>query len=95
MPAADLPFFSLYTHGFARVAVGIPSVRVADPSANAERTLALARRAASEVVAAMGHPELASCSLRISLPWNATADDAHRFATAYVQMAGRLSRQAA
>lgn len=53
------------------------------------------KAAASEVVAAMGHSELASCSLRVSLPWNATADDAHRFATAYVQMAGRLSRQAA
>jgi cysteine desulfurase len=53
------------------------------------------KAAASEVVAAMGHPDLAACSLRVSLPWNATAGDAHGFADAYVQMAGRLSRQAA
>ena len=58
MPAADLPFFSLYTHGFARVAVGIPSVRVADPSANAERTLALARRASDAGAALALFPEL-------------------------------------
>ena len=38
-------FFSLYSHGFARVAVGVPALRVADPPYNAERTIALARRA--------------------------------------------------
>ncbi len=40
------PFFSIYTHGFARAAVCVPALRVADPAYNAERTLALARRAA-------------------------------------------------
>lgn len=53
------------------------------------------KAAASEVVAAMGHHDLATCSLRVSLPWNVTTDDAQRFAAAYVQMAGRLSRRAA
>ena len=38
-------FHSIYSHGFARAAVCIPHVRVADPSFNAERTLDLARRA--------------------------------------------------
>ena len=31
----DRPFFNLYNHGFVRVAVGIPTVRVADPEYNA------------------------------------------------------------
>ncbi len=53
------------------------------------------KAAASEVVAAMGHPHLAAASLRVSLPWNATEDDARRFADAYVLMAGRLARRAA
>ena len=39
------PFLSPYSHGFVRAAVCIPLVRVADPAYNAERTLALARRA--------------------------------------------------
>jgi len=32
-------FDSLYRHGFARVAVGVPLLQVADPAFNAERTL--------------------------------------------------------
>jgi NAD+ synthase (glutamine-hydrolysing) len=39
------PFDSLYRHGFARVAVCIPRVRVADPEHNVAETLRLARRA--------------------------------------------------
>ena len=26
------PFFNLYSHGFARVAVGVPECRIADPA---------------------------------------------------------------
>jgi NAD+ synthase (glutamine-hydrolysing) len=33
------PFFNLYSHGFARVAVGVPECRVADPAFNAEQTI--------------------------------------------------------
>ncbi|HEX2210181.1 MAG TPA: NAD(+) synthase [Longimicrobium sp.] len=52
------PFHSIYSHGFVRTAVCIPSVRVADPAYNAARTLDLAR-AASEAGAAVAlFPEL-------------------------------------
>ena len=44
-PEATTPSFnSLYTHGFARVSVCVPNVKVAAPAFNAERTLALAPR---------------------------------------------------
>ncbi|HTQ89265.1 MAG TPA: hypothetical protein VMK84_07200 [Streptosporangiaceae bacterium] len=36
-------FGSLYRHGFARVAVAIPRVTVADPASNAGQIIALAR----------------------------------------------------
>ncbi|MDQ5985977.1 MAG: Glutamine-dependent NAD(+) synthetase [Syntrophus sp. SKADARSKE-3] len=39
------PFFNLYNHGFIRVAVCIPEVKVADVAFNAEKTLELARKA--------------------------------------------------
>ena len=38
-------FHSIYAHRFIRAAVCIPSLRVADPAYNVERTLELARRA--------------------------------------------------
>ncbi|OPY78396.1 MAG: Glutamine-dependent NAD(+) synthetase [Syntrophorhabdus sp. PtaU1.Bin153] len=51
-------FKSIYTHGFIRATVAIPSVRVADPAYNVESILRLARRA-SEVHAAIAlFPEL-------------------------------------
>jgi NAD+ synthase (glutamine-hydrolysing) len=52
------PFFSLYSHGFVRVAVCIPRVRVGDPAFNAERTIALARRASDASAAVAVFPEL-------------------------------------
>ena len=33
-------FFNLYNHDFVRIAVGVPSVRVADPAYNADQTIA-------------------------------------------------------
>ncbi|MGA2866968.1 MAG: NAD(+) synthase [Verrucomicrobiota bacterium] len=51
-------FDSIYAHGFIRVAVCIPSLRVADPVFNLERTLALARQAAQAQVAVALFPEL-------------------------------------
>jgi len=51
-------FFSIYSHGFIRVAVCVPYVRVADPSYNLERTLDLARRAADRHAAVALFPEL-------------------------------------
>ncbi|WP_423196293.1 MULTISPECIES: NAD(+) synthase [unclassified Cupriavidus] len=52
------PFFNLYSHGFARVAVGVPECRVADPAFNAEQTIALAREAAASGAALIAFPEL-------------------------------------
>ena len=51
-------FFNLYRHGMIRAAVCVPRVRLADPTANAARTIALAGRAheAGAVVALF--PEL-------------------------------------
>jgi NAD+ synthase (glutamine-hydrolysing) len=51
-------FNSLYQHGFARVAVGIPALRVADPVFNAEHSLSLARRASAEHAVLCVFPEL-------------------------------------
>ena len=51
--------------------------------------------AASHVLAAMGMGGLADAAVRVSLPWNVSAEDAQRFAAAYVEMAGRLVRRAA
>jgi NAD+ synthase (glutamine-hydrolysing) len=52
------PFHSLYAHGFARVAAAVPRVRVAEPAFNAERTIALAERAADARAALVVFPEL-------------------------------------
>jgi NAD+ synthase (glutamine-hydrolysing) len=53
-----LPFHSPYAHGFARVAVATPFVRVADPEYNLDRTLALARRASDLNAVITIFPEL-------------------------------------
>src|SRR2546425_11683634 len=52
------PFHSLYTHGLVRAAVCVPFMRVADPAYNAERTLALARRASDARAAVALFPEM-------------------------------------
>lgn len=51
-------FFSLYSHGFVRVAVGVPLVRVADPAYNAQQTLELAQQASEAGAALVLFPEL-------------------------------------
>jgi NAD+ synthase (glutamine-hydrolysing) len=51
-------FDSIYAHGFVRAAVCVPSVRVANPDHNAERTVALARRASDANAAIVLFPEL-------------------------------------
>jgi len=52
------PFNSIYSHGMIRAAVCVPALRVADPDFNAERTLALARRASEAQAAVALFPEL-------------------------------------
>lgn len=54
----DLPFDSIYRHGFLRAAACAPGVRVADPEHNTAATLELARRASDEHAAVALFPEL-------------------------------------
>lgn len=53
-----MDFFSIYAHGFVRVAVCVPKVRVADVEYNTERTLILARQASERHAAVALFPEL-------------------------------------
>jgi NAD+ synthase (glutamine-hydrolysing) len=60
MPVQDSPgkrdFFSLYSHGFVRVAAAVPHVRIAEPDFNAQRTIALARQASDDHAALVIFP---------------------------------------
>jgi NAD+ synthase (glutamine-hydrolysing) len=71
MPAnrgtGQLPFESIYRHGYVRVAAAVPRVRIGDPAYNAERTTALARAAHDRDAALIVFPELGLTSY--------TADD--------------------
>jgi NAD+ synthase (glutamine-hydrolysing) len=51
-------FFSLYRHGFARVAVATPLVRIGDPQYNLDATIELMREAAREKAVLAVFPEL-------------------------------------
>jgi NAD+ synthase (glutamine-hydrolysing) len=51
-------FFSLYAHGFARVALATPRVALGDPRANLDSTLELMQRAAREKAVLAVFPEL-------------------------------------
>ena len=51
-------FLSLYNHGFARLAVATPLVRIADPEHNARATEALMREAARRKAVLAVFPEL-------------------------------------
>jgi len=53
-----LHFDSLYSHGFARIAVATPRVAVAGVSANLERTIELAQRSAAAHAVLTVFPEL-------------------------------------
>ncbi|MCO6427290.1 NAD(+) synthase [Nitrosomonas communis] len=57
MPA-NTEFFNLYHHGFVRVAVGIPEVRVADAVFNATATITLMAQAAEQHAILALFPEL-------------------------------------
>jgi cysteine desulfurase len=52
------------------------------------------RVSASHVLTAMGAASLAGSSIRVSLPWNVTAEDVTAFSAAYAQMAERASASA-
>ena len=51
-------FHSIYSHGFLRAAVCIPSLRVADPEYNVERTIQMAAQASEDGVGVALFPEL-------------------------------------
>ncbi|HEY8765417.1 MAG TPA: NAD(+) synthase [Solirubrobacteraceae bacterium] len=51
-------FHSLYSHGFVRVAAAVPTVKVAEPAFNVERTIALAQRASEAGAGLLAFPEL-------------------------------------
>jgi NAD+ synthase (glutamine-hydrolysing) len=56
--AAKNDFFSLYRHGYARMALATPQVRIGDPMANAQATLELMREAARKKAVVAVFPEL-------------------------------------
>jgi NAD+ synthase (glutamine-hydrolysing) len=56
--ASRSDFFNLYCHGFVRVAVATPLVRVGDPQHNLDATLELMRQAAREKAQLAVFPEL-------------------------------------
>lgn len=51
-------FFNFYRHGFARVAVAVPEVRIADPKFNVSATIDLAKAAHSQKCVLVLFPEL-------------------------------------
>jgi NAD+ synthase (glutamine-hydrolysing) len=51
-------FFNLYNHNFIRACVAVPEIRVADPSFNAEQTVALMEQAAERHAVLVVFPEL-------------------------------------
>lgn len=55
---SSLPFFHPAAHGFVRVAVAVPDVRIADPAFNAAETLRLLHEAAGEGASVVAFPEL-------------------------------------
>jgi len=56
--ASTVEFDDLYRHGFARVAVATPAVRIGDPAHNAEATAALMQEAAKRKALVCVFPEL-------------------------------------
>jgi NAD+ synthase (glutamine-hydrolysing) len=59
------PFFSIHAHGFLRMAVAAPSVRVADPAYNVARTIEMAREADKHGASLVLFPELGLSSYAI------------------------------
>ena len=51
-------FFNLFNHDFVRAAVGVPLIRVADPTYNAQQTIELMEQAAAQKAALALFPEL-------------------------------------
>ncbi|MEP7058616.1 MAG: NAD(+) synthase [Caldimonas sp.] len=54
----ELAFLNPYRHGFARMAVAVPRIRVADPAFNAAETVAMLGQAAAQGAVVVALPEL-------------------------------------
>jgi len=54
----DTHFDNLYSHDFARIALGVPPCRVADPAFNGAQTVTLLNEAAAQGAALVAFPEL-------------------------------------
>jgi len=54
----DSDFLNPYRHGFARVAVAVPHIRVADPAHNAGETIRMLEQAAAQGAVLVAFPEL-------------------------------------
>lgn len=65
IPVTASNFWSIYQHGFARVAACTGHTVIADPPANAEAVLRHARRCSEEGVAVAVFPELGLCGYSI------------------------------
>ncbi len=60
--SAQPAFRNLYNHDFARIAVGVPRCRVADPVFNAGQTIELLEQAATSGAGLVAFPELGICA---------------------------------
>jgi NAD+ synthase (glutamine-hydrolysing) len=58
MPGPARDFFDIYAHGFVRVALAVPQVRLADPAHNAAEIVRLHREASANGAALVTFPEL-------------------------------------
>ncbi len=58
MRSDEIDFFNPYRHGFARVAVAVPNIKVADPAFNAGETIAMLEQAAAQGAVVVAFPEL-------------------------------------
>ena len=65
--APELPFDSIYRHGYVRVAAAVPRVRIGDPAFNAQRTVALAQQAHERDAALIVFPELGLTAYTIAI----------------------------
>src|SRR5262245_35424214 len=83
-------FQSIYSHGFIRAAVCVPSLRVADPRFNVERTLQLARQASDASVTVALFPELG-----LSAYSNEDLFQQHALLEATVESLVRLAKESA
>jgi len=90
--SGQLPFESIYRHGFVRLAVATPRVALADPRVNLERLIGLSRRAVAEGAVLVLFPELSlsGYSLEDLAPQDALLDEVERAVAELLEASERL-----